>query len=85
MALRREIVDLVGLVLLDEADEVGRIRQIAIVHEEARLVLVRIDVEIVDARRIERRGAALDAVDDVALFEQQARQIRAILPGDAGN
>ena len=71
--------------LLDEADEVGGIGQIAVVHEEARLVLVRIDVEIVDAGGVERGGAPLDAVDDIAFLQQQTRQIGAVLPGDAGD
>ena len=83
MALRREIVDLVGLVLLHEANEIRRVRQIAVVHEEARLPLVRIDVEIIDPRGVERGGAAFDAVDDIAFFKKQARQISAVLACDA--
>ena len=35
MALRGQVVDLVGLHLLDDADEVGRIRHVAVVQEEA--------------------------------------------------
>ena len=72
MALGREIVDLVGLRLLHDADEVGRIGQIAIMHEKARLFFVRIDIEMVDPRGIERRRASLDAVDDIALVEQKS-------------
>ena len=68
VALGGEVVDLVGLVLLDEADEVGRIGQVAIVHEEARLALMRIDVEIIDTGRVEGRGAPLDAVDRCSPF-----------------
>ena len=37
VALRRQIVDLVRLHLLHDADQVGRIRQVAVVQEEARL------------------------------------------------
>jgi len=46
---------------------------------------VRIAIERVDASRIERRGAALHAVNDVALVEQELRQIRAVLSGHAGD
>ena len=85
VALGGEVVDLVRLVLLDEADEVGGIRHVAVVHEEARVVVVRVDVEVIDARRVERRGPPLHAVDGVALVEQKARQMRAVLTGDAGD
>ena len=72
MALRGEIVDLVGLDLLDEANEVGRVGQVAIMHEEAGIRLMRIDVEMVDALGVERRRAALDAVDHVALASRNS-------------
>ncbi len=85
VALGREVVDLVGLGLLHEADQVGGIGQVAVVQEEARLVLVRVDVEMVDAGGVERRRAPLDAVHDVALGEQELGEIGAVLAGDAGD
>ena len=51
VALGGEIVDLVGLRLLHQADQVGRVRHVAVVHEEARVLLVRVLVEMVDALR----------------------------------
>ena len=54
MALRRQIIDLVGLGLLNQADQVGGVGQVAIVQEQARLVLVRVEIEVIDARRVER-------------------------------
>ena len=33
---------------------------------------------------VEGAGAALDAVDDVAFFQQKFGQVRAVLAGDAG-
>jgi hypothetical protein len=68
--LCRQIVDLIGLVLLDEADEVHRVRQVAVMHREAGLGLMRVDVEVVDAGSVEGRGPPLDAVDRVALLEK---------------
>ena len=47
--------------------------------------LVRILVEVLDAAGVERRRAALDAVDVVALVEQQLGEIGAVLSGDAGD
>ena len=35
--------------------------------------------------RVEERGAALDAVDLVALGQQKLRQVGAVLAGDAGD
>ena len=49
------------------------------------LRLVRVGVEMVDARGVERGRAPLDAVDDVALCEQQLGEIGAVLAGHAGN
>ena len=85
VALRREIVDLVGLRLLDQADQVGGVGQVAVVQEETRVVLVRIDVEVIDAAGVERRGAPLDAVHHVALGEQERREIGAVLAGHPGD
>ncbi len=85
VGLRGQVVDLVGLGLLDDADEVGRVGQVAVVHEEAHARLVRVVVEVVDAVGVEQAGAALDAVHDVALVEQELGQVGAVLPGDAGD
>ena len=40
---------------------------------------------MVHARGVERRGAALDAVDGVALCEQQFGELGAVLTRNAGN
>src|SRR5690554_6669451 len=44
-----------------------------------------VSVEVVDAVGVEQTGAALDAMDDVALVEQEFGQVGAVLAGDAGN
>ncbi len=46
---------------------------------------MRIDVKMIDSFRIERRSAALDAVDDVTLFQKKLGEVAAVLAGDAGN
>ena len=46
---------------------------------------MRVDEQLIDAFRIERRRPPLDAVDDVPLVKKQTRQVGAILPGDASN
>ena len=85
VALRRQVVDLVGLHLLHDADQVGGIGQVAVVQEQAHVALVRILVQVVDAVGVEDRGAALDAVHLVALAQQQLGQVGAVLAGDAGD
>ena len=54
-------------------------------QDEIAVADVRILIQVIDAIGIERRRAALDAVDDVALVEQKLRQIGAILAGDSGD
>ncbi len=85
MRLRSEVVDFVGLDLLDDADEAGAVGQITVVQDEAAAGLVRVLVEVVDAVGVEERGAALDAVDFVALAQQEFGKIGAVLAGDAGD
>ena len=76
VAHRREVVDLVRLHLLDDADQVGRIGEVAVVQDEALVVDVRVLVEVVDAVGVEERRAALDAVHFVALCRAAARRGR---------
>ena len=83
--LRREIVDLVRLGLLHDADDIGRVGHVAIVQMEAKSLLMRIMDEVVDAGGIEGGRSALDAVDDIALGEQKLGQIGAVLSGHAGD
>ena len=85
VALRRQVVNLVRLHLLDDADQIGGVGQIAVVQDEVAVLHVRVLVEMVDAVGVEERGAALDAVDDVALLQQELGEIGAILAGDAGD
>ena len=47
--------------------------------------VVRVLVEVVDAVGVEEGRAALDAVDDVALVQQELGEVGAVLAGDAGD
>jgi hypothetical protein len=85
VALRGEVVDLVGLHLLDDAHQAGAVGHVAVVQDELAVRLVRILVEMVDAVGVEERGAALDAVHLVALVEQELGEVGAVLAGDAGD
>jgi hypothetical protein len=83
VALGAQVVDLVGLDELDDADEVGGVGEVAVVQEEA-LAGLRLLVEAVDAGGVQDRGAALDAVHDVALVEEELGEVGAILREGAG-
>ena len=85
MALRSEIVDFVRLDLLDDPNQIGRIRQISVVQLEPYVSLMRILVLVVDAIGVKRRGTTLDAVHRIAFFQQEFCQIRTVLPGNARN
>ena len=52
-------------------------------HSDA--VDVGIGIKMIDARSVERAGAANDPVDFVALLQQQIGQITTVLAGDAGD
>jgi len=83
MALRAEVIDLVGLQILQDAREVCGIGQIAVVHPETGIPDMRIPVDMIDALRVEERRPPLDAVDLVPLCQQKFGKVGAILPGDA--
>ena len=53
MALRAEIVDFIGTYLLQDTGQVGTVRQITIMQDEARGFFVRILVNVIHALRVE--------------------------------
>ena len=85
MTLGGEVVDFVGLHLLDDADEAGRIGEVAVVQDEAAALFMRVLVQVVNAVGVEQRGAPLDAVHFVALAQQKFGEVGAVLAGDAGD
>ena len=85
VALRGEVVDLVGLDLLDHADQVRGVGEVAVVQVQPGARDVRVLVEVVDAVGVEQRRAALDAVHLVALAHQQFGEVGAVLPCNAGD
>jgi hypothetical protein len=52
---------------------------------EARVLYMRILIDVLDSASIERGAPALYAVNYIAFFEQQAREVSAILACDTGN
>jgi hypothetical protein len=85
MTLGGKVVNLIRLRLLDDPNEVGSVRHVPVVHDKAQLLLVRILIKMIDPPGIERGRAPLQAMNDIALVEQEFGKVRAILPGDSGN
>ena len=85
MAHGGQVVDLVGLDLLDQAGEVGAVGHIPVMQAVPHMGVVRVLVEVVDALGVERRGPPLQPVHLIALLEQQFAQVGAVLPRNPGN
>ena len=83
MALRGQVVHLVGLYLLQDADQPERFVEVAVVQRDP--VGVRRLVQVVDAVPLQLARSAHEAVDFVALLEQQFGQVRPVLSGDSGD
>lgn len=80
-----EVVDFVGLDLLDDADEIGAIGKVAVVQDEVLVLDMGILVQVIDAVSIKEGGTAFDAVDDIPFLEEKLGKVSAILAGNAGN
>ena len=78
MGLGRQIVNFVRLHQRDDADQAGRIGQIAVV----KLDFVQ---NVVDAGGVGEGCPAGNAMDLIALFQQKFGKIGAVLTGDAGD
>ena len=73
MRLRGEVVYLVWPDLTEQRDEARTIAEVAVMKKEFRLSVVRIDVEMVDASRIEGRCPSNKAMNLVSLADEQLR------------
>ena len=82
MALGCQIVYLVRLHFLHDADEVAGITQVTVVQNKVSRTCVRVLIEMVNAVCVEERGATLDAVYLIALAQQKFCQIGSVLTGD---
>ena len=85
VGLGAEVVDLVRANFTHQLGQVVGVAQVAVVQLQLAALGVRVLVDAVDAPGVERGRAADDAVDLVALAEQELREVRAVLSGDAGD
>lgn len=68
MALCAQIVDFVGLNLLNDANQVGGVGKVTVVQNESTAFLVRVLVQMIDSVRIEEGCSTFEAVDFVFLI-----------------
>lgn len=85
MTLGAEVVNFIGFDFFDEATDATAVGEVSVMKEKFDAMDVRILVKVIDTSGIKGAGSSDDAVDFVALFEEELREIRAVLSGDAGN
>jgi hypothetical protein len=83
VTLRRQVVDFVGLYLLDKANQVRRIGHFPVMQEEPQSALMDVSIQVVNAGSIEQGGSSPYSVDDVPLPQEKVRQVTTVLAGDA--
>ena len=71
MALSSKVVDLVGLNLLDDSDQISAVGEIAVMQDQAWIHLMRILIQMIDPGGVEATRPALDAVHHIALLQQE--------------
>jgi hypothetical protein len=84
VALRAEMIDFVRNDALEQLGKTTGVGQIREMHEEFRVAFVPIRKQMIHTLGVKTTGAALDAVDFVTFGEEQFREVRAVLTGDAG-
>jgi hypothetical protein len=85
VALRPQVIDLLGSHLIEEVSELGRIGKVAVVQEKTSIGVMRGLVQVVYPLRMERASPSDQPVHRVAFGEQQFGQVGPILPSDAGD
>ena len=85
MALGAKVVNLVGLQVVEQLDQLHGIRKVSVMQVEPRVVDQGILVEVIESVGVEGGCPANDPMDFISLFQQKLGQIGAILPGYSGN
>jgi hypothetical protein len=82
--LRSQVVNFVGLGLLDYAPDSGGIAQVAVMKLQSRFLGCIGLAKMVDTASCEARTAAHNAVYLIAFFKQEFGKVRTVLPGHSG-
>ena len=85
VGLGAEVVNLVGLELIEQLHHLHRVGEVAIVKKETHAVYMRITVKMVDAAGVEGGGPADDSMNFVTFGEEQFGEVGTVLSGDTGD
>ncbi len=72
MALRAQIINLVGPHFLYDTAQIGSIRQVPEMQAEANVLLMRVLIEMINARRVERRRPPFQTMDAITLLSRSS-------------
>ena len=81
-ALRRQVVDFIGLDFLHQGNTGPLIGQVVLNQVQVR---VRLQPQLGQAPEVDRAGAPVGAIHGVAFIEQQLGEVGTVLPGDASD
>ena len=85
MTLGRQIIDLVGLHFLHDADQVTGVGKVTVMQHELTALLMGALIQMIDAVGIKQRGTSFDTMYLVPFVQKKFSQIGAVLAGDAGD
>jgi hypothetical protein len=75
VTLRRQVVNLVWLNLVDQGYQAGAIGEVSVVKVKTVFWVVRITVKVIDSLGVKGAGTANNAVNRVALGQQEFCQV----------
>jgi len=85
VALRSEVVDLVGAEIIEENGERTAVGEVGLMEEKARTRLVDVLIDVVEPAGVEAGGTALAAVDSVTFGKEELAEVGAVVAGAAGD
>jgi hypothetical protein len=83
VALRREVIKLIRCEAVNQVQHPLRAGKIAVMQKEPCARLIRILIDVIDALRVKRARASDDPVHFISFGQQQFREVRSVLPGNA--
>ena len=85
MALGAQVVNFIRSNVEHEVGQILPIGQVAIMQEQLVVRFVRVLVNVIDPVGVESAATSNNAMDFIAFFEQQFRQVGSVLTGDPGD
>jgi len=82
VTLGTKVINLIRLHLLNDADQIGAVSEIAVVKNQPGIILMGVLIQVINTTGVEAAGSALDPVHLIALLEQKLSEVAAILACD---